>query len=48
MTKSRRTATAAGIQRAFLWCAGFAVLGLAVSTFLPLRPREQGNEPDRD
>jgi Na+/melibiose symporter-like transporter len=44
MAQSRRTATAAGIQRAFLWCALFAVMGLATSAFLPLRPREHGNE----
>jgi EmrB/QacA subfamily drug resistance transporter len=42
MAQSRRTATAAGIQRAFLWCALFALMGLATSMFLPLRPRGHG------
>ena len=40
LTKDRATATTAGVERAFLWCAGFALLGLAASAFLPLRPRE--------
>ena len=39
MMASRVAATSTGIQRAFLWCALFAILGLAVSAFLPLRPR---------
>jgi len=41
LTKSRELATAAGIRRAFLWCAAFALLGLVVSVFLPLRPRDE-------
>ncbi len=40
MTNMRREATTAAIQRAFLWGAAFALLGLGVSTFLPLRPKE--------
>ncbi len=36
----RRQATTIGIQRAFLYGAFFALLGLAVSTQLPLRPRQ--------
>ena len=40
MAKSRTVATAAAIQRAFLWCALFTLAGLAVSAFLPLRPKE--------
>jgi EmrB/QacA subfamily drug resistance transporter len=36
----RRAATTAGIQRAFLCGALFTLLGLAVSTLLPLRPKE--------
>jgi predicted MFS family arabinose efflux permease len=38
MIAMRRVATTDGIQRAFLWGAAFAILGLIVSTFLPLRP----------
>ena len=40
MTGLRRAATTAGIRRAFLFGAIFALLGLAVSTRLPMRPRE--------
>jgi hypothetical protein len=40
MIALRRTATTAGIQRAFLCGAFFALMGLAVSTLLPLRPKE--------
>jgi EmrB/QacA subfamily drug resistance transporter len=42
MVQARRAATAVGIQRAFLWCALFALLGFGTSMFLPLRPREHG------
>ena len=42
MAKSRTLATAAGIRRAFLWCALFTLAGLVVSAFLPLRPKEVG------
>jgi MFS family permease len=41
MIARRRVATTEGIQRAFLVGAFFALLGLGVSTFLPLRPSEQ-------
>jgi hypothetical protein len=40
MLEMRRAATTAGIRRAFLYGAIFAILGLLVSTRLPLRPRE--------
>jgi EmrB/QacA subfamily drug resistance transporter len=40
MLDMRRAATTAGIRRAFLYGAIFAILGLLVSTRLPLRPRE--------
>jgi len=40
MLEMRRAATTAGIRRAFLYGALFAILGLLVSTRLPLRPRE--------
>jgi EmrB/QacA subfamily drug resistance transporter len=40
MTAARRAATTTGIRRAFLCGALFALLGLAVSTLLPLRPNE--------
>jgi hypothetical protein len=40
MLEMRRTATTEGIRRAFLYGAIFALLGLLVSTRLPLRPRE--------
>jgi EmrB/QacA subfamily drug resistance transporter len=40
MVAERRLATTAGIQRAFVCGALFALLGLTVSTFLPLRPDE--------
>ena len=40
MLEMRRAATTAGIRRAFLYGAIFAILGLFVSTRLPLRPRE--------
>lgn len=43
MMDSRRVATTVGIQHAFLYGALFALLGLAVSTRLPLRPREQAD-----
>lgn len=47
MTALRRASTTAGIDRAFLWCAFFAVAALGVSLFLPLRPAESahGREP---
>jgi hypothetical protein len=41
MVARRRIATTQGIQRAFVAGAFFALLGLGVSTFLPLRPSEQ-------
>jgi EmrB/QacA subfamily drug resistance transporter len=41
MSNLRRVSTTAGIRRAFLWCAFFAVLAFGVSTFLPLRPDGQ-------
>ena len=41
MMEQRRLATTAGIQRAFLVGAFFALLGLGVSTLLPLRPRQE-------
>jgi hypothetical protein len=41
MMAYRRLATTEGIQRAFVVGAFFALLGLAVSTLLPLRPSEQ-------
>ena len=44
IAKLRGPATTEGIQRAFLWCALFALLGLGVSAFLPLRP--QGDNRD--
>ena len=40
MMAMRKAATTAGIQRAFGWGAAFALLGLAVSTLLPLRPNQ--------
>jgi EmrB/QacA subfamily drug resistance transporter len=40
MIEYRRLATTAGIQRAFLVGAFFALLGLGVSTLLPMRPNE--------
>jgi hypothetical protein len=40
MMRMRREATTAAIQRAFWFGAAFALLGLAVSTLLPLRPNE--------
>ena len=40
MLHLRRTATTTGIRTAFLYGALFALLGLAVSTQLPLRPAE--------
>src|SRR5207245_1317062 len=40
MIELRRSATTAGIRKAFLWGAIFAALGVIVSTRLPLRPRE--------
>ncbi|HMC21223.1 MAG TPA: MFS transporter [Thermoanaerobaculia bacterium] len=43
MMALRRTATTVGIQRAFLCGALFALLGLAVSTLLPLRPKEHAD-----
>jgi EmrB/QacA subfamily drug resistance transporter len=39
-TGLRRAATTIGIQRAFLYGALFGLIGLAVSTRLPLRPKE--------
>ena len=42
MMALRRSATTAGIRKAFLWGAIFAALGVIVSTRLPLRPREHG------
>jgi EmrB/QacA subfamily drug resistance transporter len=44
MTALRRASTTAGIHRAFLWCAFFALAALGVSTFLPLRPDEPARE----
>ena len=41
MTALRKEATTAGLRRAFLWCALFALLALAVSAFLPIRPDER-------
>jgi EmrB/QacA subfamily drug resistance transporter len=41
MIAHRRVATTEGIQRAFLVGAIFAILGLGVSTLLPMRPSEQ-------
>jgi len=41
MVDLRRRATTTGIQRAFICGALFALLGLAVSTRLPLRPRQE-------
>jgi Na+/melibiose symporter-like transporter len=41
MSNLRRVSTTAGIRRAFLWCAFFAVLAFGVSMFLPLRPDGQ-------
>jgi EmrB/QacA subfamily drug resistance transporter len=43
MMALRSAATTTGIQRAFLWGAIFALLGLAVSTRLPLRPEEHSH-----
>jgi len=40
MIAMRRAATTTGIQRAFLCSALFTLLGLAVSTQLPLRPKD--------
>jgi len=40
MMRMRREATTAAIQRAFRFRAAFALLGVAVSTLLPLRPNE--------
>jgi hypothetical protein len=40
MVSLRRTATTAGIRRAFLFGALITLLGLAVSTQLPMRPKE--------
>jgi hypothetical protein len=40
MAALRRASTTAGIHRAFLWCAGFALAALGVSLFLPMRPEE--------
>ena len=39
VVKLRPAATTVGIERALLWCALFALVGLAVSAFLPLRPQ---------
>jgi MFS family permease len=41
MIARRRVATTEGIQRAFVVGAFFAMLGLGVSTLLPMRPSEQ-------
>jgi EmrB/QacA subfamily drug resistance transporter len=41
MIAHRRVATTEGIQRAFVVGAFFAMLGLGVSTLLPMRPSEQ-------
>jgi len=41
MIAERRLATTAGIQRAFLVGAFFALVGLGLSTLLPLRPRQE-------
>ncbi|HEY8132662.1 MAG TPA: MFS transporter [Thermoanaerobaculia bacterium] len=43
MMALRRTATTVGIQRAFLCGTLFALMGLAVSTLLPLRPKEHAD-----
>jgi hypothetical protein len=43
MMTLRRAATTAAIQRAFWFGAGFALLGLAVASFLPRRPKEHGD-----
>ncbi len=42
MAAARRVATARGNRKALLYGAGFILLGLLVSTRLPLRAREQG------
>lgn len=47
LVRLRRTATTAANRRAFLWGAIFALVGLGISTFLPLRPHEHGSD-DRD
>jgi hypothetical protein len=41
MIAMRRLATTAGIQRAFWFGAAFALIGLAVSVFLPLRANQE-------
>ena len=41
MIALRRDATTAGIQRAFVCGALFSLLGLGVSTLLPLRPKQE-------
>lgn len=44
MVGLRRVATTTGIRNAFLFGALFALLGLAVSTRLPLRPKEHSHD----
>jgi hypothetical protein len=42
MSAARRVATTDGNRKALLYGAGFALVGLLVSTRLPLRAPEQG------
>ena len=44
MAEARRVATARGNRKALLYGAGFILLGLLVSTRLPLRAKEQGKD----
>ena len=44
MTAARRVATTSGNRKALLYGAAFVLLGLLVSTWLPLRAQEQGRE----
>jgi EmrB/QacA subfamily drug resistance transporter len=44
MMAARRTATADGNRKALLYGAGFVLLGLLISTRLPLRAEEHGRE----
>ncbi|HEX3532269.1 MAG TPA: MFS transporter [Thermoanaerobaculia bacterium] len=47
MIAARRVATTNGNRKALLYGAGFILLGLLVSTRLPLRAQEQGGRPPK-
>jgi EmrB/QacA subfamily drug resistance transporter len=46
MTAARRVATTRGNRKALLYGAAFALLGLLISVWLPLRAAEQGREEE--